>query len=86
LRSPKASTCQRAADRDTSSASSFPKSDDGFCARSSGSPPEPPSPIVVYSRPSGPNARWPPLWLLYGSGIESSSLRLEGSARLAFER
>src|SRR5919204_2789603 len=27
---------------------------------------EPPSPMPTYSRPSGPNSNWPPLWFGYG--------------------
>ncbi len=42
--------------------------------------------MVVYSLPSGPKARLPPLWLPYGSGTESSVVRVEGIATVPLER
>ena len=45
----------------TSIRSTFPRSSSGFCARASGSFDEPPSPMPMYKKPSGPKARCPPL-------------------------
>ena len=69
----------------TLSESSLPKSERMFCARFSGSPPEPPSPIVKYSRPFGPKASMPPLWLPYGSRLEKSC-RGDGARGVPFVR
>jgi hypothetical protein len=57
----------------------LPSSSPTFSARRSGSPPEPPSPMPMYSMLSGPIMTLPPLWLGYGWSIVSRSVRLAGS-------
>ena len=44
----------------------LPSQVDGFAALPSGSFWPPPSPKPMYSKPSGPNCRLPPLWFEYG--------------------
>ena len=39
----------------------------------------PPSPSPMYRNPSGPNARWPPLWLAKGCGTSRTITSLAGS-------
>ena len=39
----------------------FPSNSCGFCARLPGSFPAPPSPVLMYKNPSGPNSTMPPL-------------------------
>src|SRR5947208_2429497 len=58
----------------TSIRSSLPSSESRFWARSCGSPASPPSPMPIYSIPSGPNTTSPPLWFGYGCFTNRISL------------